>query len=64
MGREYRLLGWEQNRLETARRGVQIRTVRVFNSRNSKPRNVRLSERGVKMLKTHGPDKTGLVFTS
>lgn len=54
---------WVGNKIALRRSGAKCRyvTVRVFKSRNSKPRNVRLSERGAKMLKTHGPeDRPGI----
>jgi integrase len=38
-------------------------TVRAFNSKNSKPRNVPVSERVVAMLRTQKPRKHGLVFS-
>jgi integrase len=38
-------------------------TVRAFNSKNSKPRNVPVSARVVAMLRTQKPRKHGLVFS-
>jgi integrase len=61
---EARLLDWTDVHLEPAA-GAKYGyvTIRAFNSKNSKPRNVPLSERVVRMLKIRGPQKSGLVFT-
>jgi integrase len=61
---EGRLLEWSDIHLDPVN-GAKFGyvTIRAFNSKNSKPRNVPLSERVVKMLRARGSEKTGLVFT-